>query len=67
MLDIMENVQGIDHEWTTMHCGTSPCGPCDETTGIGWQRARTAPRQAGFHTYATDTVTLVRIRTFLGT
>ncbi|MEU5249934.1 1,3-beta-glucanase, partial [Streptomyces asoensis] len=34
-LDIMENVQGLNKVWATMHCGTSPGGPCNETSGIG--------------------------------
>jgi beta-glucanase (GH16 family) len=54
-LDIMENVQGINNEWATMHCGTTPGGPCNETTGIGGQRACSpASCQAAFHTYALE-------------
>ncbi|GAB3982905.1 glycoside hydrolase family 16 protein [Actinoallomurus acanthiterrae] len=54
-LDIMENVQGINNEWATMHCGTSPGGPCNETTGIGGQRACSPTTcQADFHTYALE-------------
>ncbi|MFE9258018.1 glycoside hydrolase family 16 protein [Streptomyces sp. NPDC006879] len=54
-LDIMENVQGINQVWTTMHCGTSPGGPCNETSGIGGQRACSPLScQAGFHTYAVE-------------
>jgi beta-glucanase (GH16 family) len=54
-LDIMENVQGINNEWATMHCGTSPGGPCNETTGIGGQRACSPTTcQAAFHTYALE-------------
>ncbi|MGF0175153.1 glycoside hydrolase family 16 protein [Streptomyces sp. Marseille-Q5077] len=54
-LDIMENVQGLNTVWSTMHCGTSPGGPCNETTGIGGSRACPgATCQAGFHTYAVE-------------
>ncbi|MGW1893252.1 glycoside hydrolase family 16 protein [Streptomyces sp. NPDC002004] len=54
-LDIMENVQGLNNEWATMHCGTSPGGPCNETTGIGGQKACDGTTcQAGFHTYAVE-------------
>ena len=54
-LDIMENVQGINNEWATMHCGTSPGGPCNEKNGIGGQRACSgATCQGGFHTYAVE-------------
>ncbi|MFJ5780102.1 glycoside hydrolase family 16 protein [Streptomyces sp. NPDC093094] len=51
-LDIMENVQGLNTVWATMHCGTSPGGPCNETTGIGGSRSCPGTScQAGFHTY----------------
>ncbi|AJE43486.1 glycoside hydrolase family 16 protein [Streptomyces nodosus] len=54
-LDIMENVQGLNTNWSTMHCGTSPDGPCHETTGIGGSTSCTgATCQAGFHTYAVE-------------
>lgn len=51
-LDIMENVQGLNTAWATMHCGTNPGGPCNETTGIGGSTSCTGTScQAGFHTY----------------
>jgi hypothetical protein len=54
-LDIMENVEGINNDWATMHCGTNPGGPCNETTGIGGQRACSGTTcQGGFHTYAME-------------
>ncbi|WP_109004158.1 glycoside hydrolase family 16 protein [Streptomyces rishiriensis] len=54
-LDIMENVQGLNKVWATMHCGTSPGGPCNETTGIGNSVAcPNTTCQSGFHTYATE-------------
>lgn len=54
-LDIMENVQGLNTDWATMHCGTSPGGPCNETTGIGGNTSCTGTTcQAGFHTYAME-------------
>ncbi len=54
-LDVMENVQGINNEWATMHCGTNPGGPCNETTGIGGQSACSGSTcQGGFHTYAVE-------------
>ncbi|MET7683571.1 glycoside hydrolase family 16 protein [Streptomyces sp. NPDC005423] len=54
-LDIMENVQGLNNDWSTVHCGTSPGGPCNETTGIGGSTACTGTTcQAGFHTYAME-------------
>ncbi|MET8180834.1 glycoside hydrolase family 16 protein [Streptomyces sp. NPDC005336] len=54
-LDIMENVQGLNNTWATLHCGTSPGGPCNETSGIGGQRACSGTTcQGGFHTYAVE-------------
>ncbi|MGV9886505.1 glycoside hydrolase family 16 protein [Streptomyces sp. NPDC003395] len=54
-LDIMENVQGLNKVWATMHCGTSPGGPCNETTGIGNSTACPGSTcQSGFHTYAME-------------
>ncbi|WP_225829114.1 glycoside hydrolase family 16 protein [Streptomyces naphthomycinicus] len=54
-LDIMENVQGLNTDWSTMHCGTSPGGPCNETSGIGNSTSCTGSTcQAGFHTYAME-------------
>ncbi|MFD7136176.1 glycoside hydrolase family 16 protein [Streptomyces sp. NPDC059894] len=54
-LDIMENVQGLNQVWATIHCGTSPGGPCNETSGIG--NTTTCPNttcQSGFHTYTLE-------------
>ncbi|OIK24945.1 glycoside hydrolase family 16 protein [Streptomyces malaysiense] len=54
-LDIMENVQGLDKTWATMHCGTSPGGPCNETSGIGNSTAcPDTTCQSGFHTYTME-------------
>ncbi|MDX3241988.1 glycoside hydrolase family 16 protein [Streptomyces sp. ME18-1-4] len=54
-LDIMENVQGLNKVWATMHCGTNPGGPCNETTGIGNSVAcPNTTCQSGFHTYAME-------------
>ncbi|KMS76697.1 1,3-beta-glucanase [Streptomyces viridochromogenes] len=51
-LDIMENTQGQNTVYATMHCGTSPGGPCNETSGIGSNTTCSGTTcQAGFHTY----------------
>lgn len=51
-LDIMENTQGMNTVFATMHCGTSPGGPCNETSGIGSNTTCSGTTcQAGFHTY----------------
>ncbi|WP_158879991.1 glycoside hydrolase family 16 protein [Amycolatopsis anabasis] len=50
--DIMENVNGINSVWGVLHCGVNPGGPCNETTGLGANRACPgSPCQSGFHTY----------------
>ncbi|MEU2284834.1 glycoside hydrolase family 16 protein [Streptomyces sp. NPDC013178] len=54
-LDIMENVQGLNRVWATMHCGTNPGGPCNETSGIGNYTACPGTTcQSGFHTYTME-------------
>ncbi|MFD5448415.1 glycoside hydrolase family 16 protein [Streptomyces sp. NPDC003470] len=54
-IDIMENTQGLNTVWATLHCGTSPGGPCNETSGIGGNRACPgATCQAAFHTYRVE-------------
>ncbi len=54
-LDIMENVQGLNTVWATMHCGSSPNGPCNETSGLGNSTGCPgATCQAGFHTYSME-------------
>ncbi|MFE2353252.1 glycoside hydrolase family 16 protein [Streptomyces parvulus] len=51
-IDILENTQGLNTVWSTMHCGTSPGGPCNETSGIGGSTACPgATCQSAFHTY----------------
>lgn len=51
--DIMENVQGIDENWATLHCGTWG-GPCNEPTGIsnGGVACPNTACQGNFHTYS---------------
>ncbi|MEU6770089.1 glycoside hydrolase family 16 protein [Streptomyces sp. NPDC046759] len=54
-LDVMENVQGLNKTWATMHCGTNPGGPCNETTGLGNSTAcPNSTCQSGFHTYTME-------------
>ncbi|MEU9886729.1 glycoside hydrolase family 16 protein [Sphaerisporangium sp. NPDC051017] len=50
--DIMENVNGINSVWAVLHCGVSPGGPCNETTGLGANRPCPGSTcQSAFHTY----------------
>jgi len=54
-IDIMENVNGINTEYATLHCGVSPGGPCNETVGLGGSKSGSSPTlQAGFHKYAME-------------
>lgn len=50
--DIMENVNGRDSVWHTLHCGTPVGGPCQETTGISSGELPCSGCRAAFHTYA---------------
>jgi beta-glucanase (GH16 family) len=51
-IDIMENVNGANTVWGTLHCGVNPGGPCNETTGLGGNRSGFSPSlQGGYHTY----------------
>lgn len=51
-LDIMENVNGVNAVWGTLHCGVNPGGPCNETNGLGASRACPGSTcQSAFHTY----------------
>lgn len=54
-LDIMENVNGVNQVWGTLHCGVNPGGPCNETNGLGATRAcPNSNCQGNFHTYAIE-------------
>ncbi|WP_329128921.1 glycoside hydrolase family 16 protein [Streptomyces caniferus] len=53
--DVMENANGLDKVWGTLHCGVNPGGPCHETQGKSASRAcPDSACQAGFHTYALE-------------
>ncbi len=50
--DMMENVNGINSVWGVLHCGVNPGGPCNETNGLGANRACPGSScQSAFHTY----------------
>jgi beta-glucanase (GH16 family) len=53
-IDIMEDVNGLSSEFATIHCGTSPGGPCNETTGIGSGQRPCVGCQTNFHTYRVE-------------
>lgn len=51
----MENVNAINTIHGTMHCGTNPGGPCDETNGLSGSTTPTgSPAQGNFHTYTLE-------------
>jgi hypothetical protein len=50
-IDMMENINGHDSVFSTVHCGTLPTGPCNEYTGIGSGERACAGCKTGFHTY----------------
>ena len=54
-VDIMENVNGLNRTWGTLHCGVSPGGPCTEKHGLSADAPCPDTRcQAAFHTYAVE-------------
>jgi beta-glucanase (GH16 family) len=53
-VDILEDVNGRSSVFGTLHCGVSPGGPCNESSGIGSGEHACAGCQTGFHTYAVE-------------
>ena len=54
-IDIMENANGLNQWWGTLHCGTNPGGPCNETNGLGGSVSNFDPSlQTAFHTYRVE-------------
>nr|BFE59963.1 hypothetical protein GCM10020063_044890 [Dactylosporangium thailandense] len=51
-IDIMEDVNGRSSVFGTLHCGTNPGGPCNESTGIGSGERACNGCQTGYHVYA---------------
>src|SRR5215470_5658467 len=51
-LDIMESINAVGTEFGTMHCGSNPGGPCNESTGIGGRVNCSCWGQ--FHTYTVE-------------
>ncbi|CAN8105090.1 unnamed protein product [Discula destructiva] len=50
--DIMENINGINRVYGTMHCGIYGGGPCDETNGLSGSTVPSGSAlQGNFHTY----------------
>jgi hypothetical protein len=53
-IDIMENVNGTDSTWATLHCGTINGGPCNEKTGLSSGPVASSALRSSFRTYAME-------------
>jgi beta-glucanase (GH16 family) len=53
-IDILESVNGEQAVYGTLHCGTNPGGPCNETTGLGSGQHAVPGAGTGFHQYAVE-------------
>ena len=53
-VDIMEDINGLSSEFGTLHCGTDPGGPCNETTGLGSGQRACSGCQTAYHTYRVE-------------
>jgi hypothetical protein len=51
-IDIMEDVNALSEVSGTLHCGTDPGGPCDETTGLSSGLQSCSGCQTGYNTYS---------------
>jgi beta-glucanase (GH16 family) len=51
-VDILEDINSRGSVFGTLHCGVSPGGPCNETTGIGSGERACAGCLTAYHTYA---------------
>jgi len=50
-IDILEDVNAKSVVYGTLHCGVSPGGPCNETSGIGSGAHACSGCQTAYHTY----------------
>jgi beta-glucanase (GH16 family) len=67
-IDIMEDINGLSSVFATLHCGTSPGGPCNETTGLGSGQKPCVGCQTAYHAYRVEydrSVTPEQIRWYL--
>ena len=53
-IDIMEAVNGLSTVTSTLHCGTSPGGPCNEFTGLSSGQKACPGCLTDFHTYRVE-------------
>jgi len=50
-VDIMEDINGRSSVFNALHCGVSPGGPCNETTGLSSGEKACSGCQTGLHRY----------------
>jgi beta-glucanase (GH16 family) len=53
-VDILEDINGRSSVFGTLHCGTNPGGPCNESSGIGSGEHACPGCQTGYHDYAVE-------------
>jgi beta-glucanase (GH16 family) len=53
-VDILEDINARSSVFGTLHCGSNPGGPCNESTGIGSGEHACAGCQTGYHDYAVE-------------
>jgi beta-glucanase (GH16 family) len=51
-VDILEDINGRSSVFGTLHCGTNPGGPCNESSGLGSGEHACGGCQTAYHTYA---------------
>jgi hypothetical protein len=51
-VDILEDINARSSVFGTLHCGTNPGGPCNESSGIGSGERACSGCQTAYHTYA---------------
>jgi hypothetical protein len=51
-IDTMEDVNALSERAGTLHCGTDPGGPCNETTGVSSGLQACSGCQTGYNTYS---------------
>jgi Carbohydrate binding module (family 6) len=51
-IDVMEDVNALSEHSGTLHCGTDPGGPCDETTGLSSGLQACSGCQTSYNTYS---------------
>lgn len=53
-IDIMENINGMDATWATLHCGYIDGGPCNEKTGLSSGPVPNATLKTAFHVFSVE-------------